>query len=92
MSMPQWLVNSLLIAFGIHFVAFSSLFFIRKDKYYAYISLTFLLLVLSYSTRIWLGNFHLAGVKLFWMFRVAAWAAALISISMTIRRYARARN
>jgi hypothetical protein len=90
--MPLWLIVSLLIVFAIHFVAFFSLFFIRKDKYYAYICLTFLLLVISYSMRIWLGDFHLAGVKGFWVFRVAAWISALISISMTVRRFVRARK
>jgi hypothetical protein len=92
MRMPQWLIVSLLIVFAIHFVVFSSLFFIRKDRYFAFISITFLLLVLSYSSRIWLGNFHFAGVKLFWAFRMAAWTSALISISMTIRRFVRARK
>jgi hypothetical protein len=66
--------------------------FLRKDKYFAYVSLTFLLLVISYSMRIWFGNFYLAGVKAFWIFRVAAWLSALITIGMTVRRYVRARK
>jgi hypothetical protein len=90
--MPHWFLVCLLAVFAIHFLVFASLFFVRKDKYYAYIALTFLLLVLSYSMRIWLGNFRLAGVKGFWVFRAAAWASALISISMTARRYVRSRK
>jgi hypothetical protein len=84
--MPHWLVVALLIVFAIHCVVFASLFLLRKDKYFVLVSLTFFLLVVSYSLRIWFETWQLAGLKAFFLLRVMAWAMALASISIAIRR------
>ena len=90
--MPHWLVVFLLVIFAIHFVVFSGLLLAQKDKYYAAVSLTFLFLVISYSLRLWFAHWLVAGLGVFWVFRIAAWGMALISICMTIRRYMVARK
>ncbi len=90
--MPYWLRVSLLAVFAIHFFVFLSLFFVRKDRYFAFVALTFLLLVVSYSARLWLGHVGVAGVELSWAFRIAAWAMASINVFQGIRRYSRKRK
>jgi len=84
--MPHWLVVSLLIVFAIHCVVFASLFLIRKDRYFVLVSLTFFLLVVSYLLRLWFQTWQLAGLRAFFLLRVLAWAMALVSISIAIRR------
>jgi len=84
--MPHWLVLTLLPVFAVHFVIFFYLLIKSKDAYYAFVSCTFFLLVISYSLRLWDENWLLAGLKGYWIFRMAAWSTAAISIYLTIRR------
>jgi hypothetical protein len=85
--MPYWLIVFLLALFSVHLTFFVVLFFTRKDRYFAFVSLTFFFLVISYSLRLWHADWRMGGVQAFWIFRIAAWGSAAISIYLTVRRH-----
>lgn len=84
--MPNWLIALLLAIFLIHFVIFARQYYRRKENYYLAASFTFLLLVLTFSIRLWWPDLNIAGYSAFWMFRIGAWISAAVSISWLLYR------
>lgn len=84
--MPTWLSAVLLAIFVIHLVVFFRLFLRRGEKYYLAASFTFLLLVATFSVKIWAPEVQVAGFSLFWALRIAAWISAAVSITWLVRR------
>ena len=84
--MPDWLIELLIFVFIAHFVAFVRLAYIRKDRRYILVSLTFFLLILSFSTRLWWPRAHLGPISIHWDFRIAAWTSTLAVIVMLLKR------
>ncbi len=84
--MPDWLVAGLIVLFGVHLIAFGVLAIKRKERYHIFTCTTFALLVITFSLRLWLPNAQVNGFQLYWVFRVAAWISALVSITMLVRR------
>ena len=89
--MPEWLVKSLLVIFVIHFVMFARIALRKKDRYYWLVSITFFLLVISFSTRLWFESLHVFDIPAYWIPRVAAWTCTLVAILLAIRRRVRSR-
>ena len=85
-SMPNWLVAVLLAVFVIHLIVFFHLFLRWGENYYLAASITFLLLVATFSVRLWWADAQLGGYSLFWVLRIAAWISAAISIGWLLRR------
>ena len=84
--MPTWLVAVLLFIFAVHLVIFFRLYLRRSEKYYLAASITFLLLVATFSVRLWWNEAQLGGYSLFWVLRIAAWISAAVSIGWLIKR------
>ncbi len=59
---------------------------------FAATSLTFLLLTLTYGTRLFAPEVTLWDTPLFWWFRVPAWIAAAVSLSLFARHLLRGRR
>jgi general stress protein CsbA len=87
--LTSWLDALLLIVFGIHLVAFSVLWFRRRQAYYVALVVTFLLLTASAGTRLWHVDWTIGELELTNWLRFAAWAAAAVSISWTLTRILR---
>ncbi|GAB4196928.1 MAG: hypothetical protein Tsb002_30640 [Wenzhouxiangellaceae bacterium] len=90
--MSNALIIGLLLIFAIHCVLFGRLYVKRREGYYLAATITFLLLVLTYSARLLLPGFEIYGYTLFWLLRIAAWGSALVSISWMIKRRLGARR
>jgi hypothetical protein len=84
--MPDWLVIALLVVFVIHLVLFLRIALKRRERYYWLVSLTFLLLVISFSSRLWLSDLLIGKIPAYWFPRVAAWGCTITVIVLAIRR------
>jgi hypothetical protein len=81
------LTISLLLLFLVHLAAFVVLGLRRRQLYYLSLVLTFSLLSGAMAARLFLPGWTLAGdVELAHGLRMAAWAAALVSIAWTLLR------
>lgn len=84
--MSGWLGWGLLLVFGVHLVAFSALWFRRRQGYYIALVITFALLTASVGLRLSGAAPLVAERPLDEWLRFAAWAAAAVSISWTLAR------
>ena len=85
--MPPLLTSLLLLIFLIHLVAFAVLGLRRRQLYYLALVVTFSLLSAAIAARLALPDTHLGDdVALDEALRMAAWAAAAVSIGWTLIR------
>jgi hypothetical protein len=76
-----WL-KTLLAIFAIHFGIFSLLYFRKRNPQHFLAALTFALLVLSFSCRIWASEAMFLGHTIHTLLRISAWlTSALILIA-----------
>jgi hypothetical protein len=80
---------ALLAVFAVHLAAFGRLAWLRRERYYAVASLTFVLLVGVFALRLWAPEWELGGHPASRYLRVAAWGSAAVSLSLFVRRRAR---
>jgi len=84
--MPDWLVAGLIVLFAVHLIVFGMLGLKRKERYYLFVCITFTLLIITFSIRLWAPEAEVAGMQLYWVFRIAAWMSAAVSLTMLVRR------
>ena len=84
--MPDWLTMLLLAIFVVHLVVFGVLLIRRREKYYAAVTLTFLLLTATFAVRLWAPDAAIGDLSLFWSLRIAAWCSAAVSITWLLSR------
>ena len=82
----SFLVKFLFMNFLIHFGVFLWLAIKRRKNYHFVLSLTFLLLTLSFALRMWLPEAELHGHKLFWYFRMSALASSAAALLLIFRQ------
>ena len=82
----DWLAIAAVAVFSIHLVAFSILWFKRRERYYIALVVTFTLLTLAFALRLAGATPQLGGLGLDQWLRYAAWAAAAVSVSWTLLR------
>ena len=75
----------LLIIFIIHFAIFLRLAIIHKKDYYVFFSITFFLLILSFSVRLWWYEMEIGGFKSYQHLQMTAWLTTAVALIMTIR-------
>jgi hypothetical protein len=75
----------LLCVFTTHLPFFAWRWWRTRELRYAATSLTFALLVVTYSLRVFAPELRIGGVELHRLVRVFAWAAAAVSIGMLLR-------
>jgi hypothetical protein len=83
--MPIWLVWFLLVIFVAHLIAFARLAYLHRNLRYALVTLTFVLLVASFSLRLGAPEWMIGQTPVHWLLRYLAWATAVITISWLIR-------
>lgn len=83
--MPVWLVWFLLIVFVAHLLAFARLAYRHRSPRYALVTLTFVLLVASFSLRLGAPGWAIGSTPVHWLLRYLAWGFAVISIAWLIR-------
>ena len=83
--MPHWLIQSLLVVFGVHLLLFSRAWYRRRSLRLAVTSVTFALLVVAFALRLWLPQAQVAGVAIWWLPRGLGWGGALLSLILWLR-------
>jgi hypothetical protein len=84
--MGNFLLKFLFVNFFIHLGLFLWLAATRRKVYYYVLSLTFLLLVLSFSLRIWYPDMEFSGHTLYWYFRMSALATTAAALLLIFRQ------
>ncbi|MCC6749240.1 MAG: hypothetical protein IT371_16375 [Deltaproteobacteria bacterium] len=84
--MPRWMAWSLLVLFLVHLVPFTWLTVKRRQARYGLVALVFLLLSISFGLVLFAPGFTVGHVPAYWYTRVAAWACALLSLILAVRR------
>jgi hypothetical protein len=84
--MPNWLIIFLAFLFLVHWIAFTRLAVIHRQLYYWLLSLLFLLLTSSFTTRLLLPGLEIMGKEVYLLLRYTAWALAVVTIPMMIYR------
>ncbi len=79
-------IRLLLLVFVIHLILFTRRFVKRRRGSDAIVSLTFLLLVLSYSCRLWAPTWMAFDLAIFSLLRYGAWCTAVLSLALLVRR------
>ncbi|MCC6201690.1 MAG: hypothetical protein IT494_01640 [Gammaproteobacteria bacterium] len=90
--MPVWLIWFLLIVFVAHLAVFARLALRHRNLRYSLVTLTFVLLVASFSLRLGAPEWTIGRMPVHWMLRYAAWAIAAITISWLIHLKVAARR
>ena len=84
-GLEDFLLKFLLINFAIHLAVFLWLAVKRRKAHHYVFCLTFLLLVLSFSLRIWFPEAEFNGQKLYWYFRMSALATTAAALLLLYR-------
>lgn len=82
--MPHWQLIGLLGIFTIHLIIFLRLTVKHRKSYYVLASLSFFLLILSFSLHLWMPALELGGHKVYWYLRVGGWLAAGLSVLLMV--------
>lgn len=90
MSAP-WLYG-LLGVFCVHLIAFGFRYLRTRRFSDGVVGVTFLLLVISYSLRIWAPEWVISQMSVSTVVRRFAWGTAVLSVGLLIRRRALARS
>jgi len=92
-TLPAWWPALLLFVFATHLPFFARRWWRTGERRFAATTLTFTLLVVTYTIRVFAPELRVAGVSAFWVARVAAWSAAALSLTLFARHLvARLRN
>lgn len=91
-GMSPILAGALLVLFLVHLAAFARLGLKRREPYYLALVVTFALLSAAFATLLLAPQAMAGSWPLHRVFRVAAWAAAAVSISWTVARAVRRRR
>ena len=86
--MPHWLIQSLLVVFGVHLLLFGRAWLRQRTLRLAVTTVTFALLVVAFALRLGLPDVQVAGVAIWWLPRVCGWGGALLSLSLWLRERA----
>lgn len=91
--MTEWFSALMCLLFAAHLVAFARIGLKRREWYYLATSVTFTLLTLAFGLR-WLApDLTIGELPVYHGIRMAAWAAAAVSITwLTARLVARRRE
>jgi hypothetical protein len=84
--MHPLITKFLFVNFLVHFGVFFYLALKRKRVQFALLSLTFLLLVLSFGLSLWLPQAEYHEHKLFWYFRILALATTAAALLFIFRQ------
>ncbi len=84
--MPDWFWKVMLWVFAVHCLVFTGLAVRRRQLASALAAGAFLLLFFSIAARLWLPDYEIFHVRLFWLFRIPAWILALAGISLSLRQ------
>ena len=88
MTLPAWWPALLLFVFATHLPFFAWRWWKTGERRHAATTLTFTLLIATYAIRVFAPGLRVAGVSVFWTFRVAAWPSAAVSITLLVRHHA----
>ena len=83
--MSDSLLKFLIAIFALHFAIFLYLSIKNRKMQHMFVSLTFALLLLSFSCRLWSPEMQILGHKLHTMLRVSAWMSTFIVFAMAVR-------
>jgi hypothetical protein len=81
----------LLCVFATHLPFFAWRWRTTREPRHAATTLTFSLLVLTYSVGLFAPELHIGGTPLFQITRVLAWLAATVSVGLLLRHFVRLR-
>jgi len=87
--MPQWVPGLLLFVFATHLPFFAWKYYQTRELRFAATSVTFALLVISYSLRIFAPGWAWSGHPMYSLTRVVAWCFAALSIGLLVRHHVR---
>ena len=83
--MPDALIPFLIALFAIHFVIFLYLTIKNRKTQHIFVTLTFALLVLSFSCRLLMPEIEIFGHKLHTVLRIFAWISTVIVLSLVVK-------
>lgn len=84
MSKP--LLIFLISIFALHFGIFLYLAIKNKKVVHRFVSLTFALLVVSFSCRLWVPDLEIAEYNMHMVLRISAWISTAIVLFLTIKK------
>jgi hypothetical protein len=90
--MPQWLVALLALLFLVHLLAFLVLALRRGGYYYWLLTALFLTLTASFTLRLLLPGWQVAGQAVYVMLRYLSWAIAAVTVPILIARLLKRKN
>jgi hypothetical protein len=83
--MPHWWPTLLLVVFATHGPYFALRWWQTREARFLAATITFALLVVTYSLVVFAADATIAGVPAFWWVRVPAWLSAVISLGLLVR-------
>ena len=90
--MPEWTPKLLLFVFVTHMPFFAWRWKTTGEVRYALTTLTFALLVATYSLRIFASEVIWFGIAAYTWFRIPAWISATFSVGLLVRHLVRSRT
>jgi hypothetical protein len=86
--MPEWTPKLLLFVFVTHMPFFAWRWRRTGEVRFAFSTLTFALLIVTYSLRIFAADVEWFGTSAYMWFRVPAWISAIVSVGLLLRHVA----
>ncbi len=83
--MPIWLLYIIIAVFVVHFIIFSRLAVRDKEIHHILPAITFFLLIISFSMRLFPNTPKVWGIRIFWFPRILSWLLTIFSIYFLIR-------
>ncbi len=83
--MPRSLLFSILIIFIIHFVIFLRLSLLRRKAHHVLATVSFLMLIMFSSIRLWAPRMMLFGHPVHIYFRISAWFTSATTLAVYVR-------
>lgn len=83
--MSDSLITFLIGIFSLHFAIFLYLTIKNRKVQHIFVSLTFALLLLSFSCRLWFPEMEILGHKLHTTLRISAWVSTFTVFSIAVR-------
>lgn len=88
MTFPSWWPELLLFVFATHMPYFAWRWWKTGERRHAATTLTFALLVVTYTIRVFAPDLRVADVSAFWVARLVAWTSAALSLTLLVRHHA----
>ncbi|PIE68870.1 MAG: hypothetical protein CSA21_04865 [Deltaproteobacteria bacterium] len=84
--MSLFWIKSIILIFAIHVCVFSVLYIRKRKTRHLIVALNFVLLILSFSCRLWATDITVFGYDLHLILRIAAWISTTILVAQLVRR------